>query len=135
MSEHEVSRVVQASSDAVFAVVSDVRRLPEWLPTVTTAEPAAPESDTDVHVEGDAGAGDYTSDGFWRAEADQRRVEWGTPSRGGEPGAYAGWVQVEDRTGGSEVVVHLSFFEGNGPRDVERGLTQALEALADLVEG
>ena len=134
MSEHEVSRVVQAPTADVFAVVSDLRRLPEWLPTVEVAEPADPATGTDVHVEGDAGAGDYESDGFWRPSPDQLRVEWGKPSRGGEGGTYAGWLQVEDRTSGCEVVVHLSFFEGDGPPGIERGLAQSLEALADLVE-
>ena len=134
MSEHEVSRVVQAPSAEVFAVVSDVRRLPEWLPTVQVAEPAAPSTGTDVHVEGDAGGGDYSSDGFWRPSPDQLRVEWGKPSRGGEAGTYAGWLQVEDRTSGCEVVVHLSFFEGDGPPGIEQGLAAALDALADLVE-
>lgn len=133
MSEHEVSRVVQAGSGQVFEVVSDVRRLPEWLSTVQVAEPAGPDSDVDVHVEGEAG-GHYSSDGFWRVSPDQLRVEWGRPSRGGEPGTYAGWLQVQDRTAGSEVVVHLSFFEGDGPPDVERDLAASLEALADLVE-
>ncbi len=123
--------MVQAESSAVFAVVSDVARLPEWLPTV---EQSSTLPDGEVHVEGDAGRGDYTSEGFWRPSPDQRRVEWSTPSRGGEPGAYAGWLQVEDRTTGCEVVVHLSFLTGDGPAEVERGLAAALDALADLVE-
>ena len=135
MSEHEVSRVVQATTTDVFSVVSDVRRLPDWLPTVQVAGPADPASGTDVHVEGDTGADPYASDGFWRSSPDQLRVEWGTPSRGGEGGTYAGWLQVEDSAaGGCEVVVHLSFFAGEGPPGLERELAAALDALADLVE-
>ncbi len=131
MSEHEVSRVVQATSAEVFAVVSDVGRLPDWLPSVEQADTLP---DGEVHVEGDAGGGGYASEGFWRPSPDQLRVEWSTPSRGGEPGAYAGWLQVEDRTEGCEVVVHLSFLAEEAPPQVERALAQALEALADLVE-
>ena len=131
MSEHEVSRVVQAASADVFAVVSDVDRLPAWLPTVEVARTLP---DGEVHVEGDAGGGDYESEGFWRPSPDQLRVEWSTPSRGGEPGGYAGWLQVEDRSEGSEVVVHLSFLTGDGPPEIERGLASALDALAELVE-
>ncbi len=146
MSEHEVSRAVQAPSQRVFEVVSDVARLPDWLPTVQAAEPADPDTGTDVHVEGSTGGGPYASDGFWRPRPDQLRVEWGQPSRGGEPSRYAGWLQLEDQaSGGCEVVVHLSFSEpgeGDGPdaedvpapQSVERELAQALEALADLVE-
>lgn len=129
--EHEVSRVVQASSSEVFAVVADVDRLPEWLPTVQTASTLP---DGEVHVEGDAGGRDYASEGFWRAQADQLRVEWSTPSRNARPGAYSGWLQVEDRTDGCEVVVHLSFLAEQAPPDVDRALTAALDALADLLE-
>ena len=129
MSEHEVSRVLQATPDAVFAVVSDVGRLPEWLPTV---ERARTLPDGEVEVVGDA----YESEGFWRPRPDQRRVEWSTPSRGGEPGRYAGWLQVEDSAaGGTEVVAHLSFLAEEPPPGVEEELGQSLEALADLVEG
>lgn len=132
MSEHEVSRTVQASPQAVFDVVSDVRRLPEWLPHVSVAEPADPSSGTDVHVEGDLTG---TTDGFWRPRPEQLRLEWAEPSRGGREASYAGWLQVEDSgRGGSEVVVHLSFLTGPAPQGTEEGLAQALEALADLVE-
>ena len=133
MSEHEVSRVFQAPTADVFAVVGDIHRLPEWLSTVRAADQTGPGSDTDVHVEGDAGAGGYVSEGFWRPSADQLRVEWGTPSRGSEE-SYAGWLQVEDRTSGCEVVVHLSFFGAQPPPGVESALASSLEALADLVE-
>ncbi|MDP9496341.1 MAG: SRPBCC family protein [Actinomycetota bacterium] len=146
MSEHEVSRVVQAPSSRVFEVVADLTRLPEWLPTVQAAGPADPATGTDVHVEGSAGGSSYASDGFWRPRPEQLRVEWSQPSRGGEPSRYAGWLQLEDQNnGGCEVVVHLSFVEpGTGddtgavelpaPEGVDRDLAAALDALADLVE-
>ncbi len=136
MTEHEVSRAVRASSADVFAVASDLTRLPEWLPTVEQARPAA--GGTQVEVEGEAQGHDYESRGFWRPSADQLRVEWGSPSRDGQGGSYAGWLQVEDQgrdgTARSEVVAHLSFFDGDGPPDVEGGLTGALDLLAGLVE-
>ncbi len=129
MSEHQVSRVVQAPAEAVLAVVADVARLPEWLPAVDRARTLP---DGEVHVEGDA----VSSDGFWRPSPEQRRVEWSTPSRGGEPGRYAGWLQLEDSAGGgTEVVVHLSFLAEEPPPGVEAELGRSLEALADLVEG
>lgn len=128
MAEFEVSRVVQAPTAAVFAVVRDVDRLPEWLPVV---EHARTLRDGEVHVDG----AQLDSQGFWRAHADQLRVEWSTPSRGGEPGAYAGWLQVEDRNAGCEVVVHLSFLAETPPSGVEAQLASSLDALADLIGG
>ncbi len=132
MSEHEVSRVLQATSSAVFEVASDIERLPEWLPTVKHAQTTR---DGEVELEGSSGDGSYDSTGFWRPQPDQRRIEWSTPSRDGEQGTYAGWLQVADSgQGGSEVTVHLSFFDASrAPSDVEGELTQSLAALADLV--
>ena len=131
MSEHEVSRVLSAPPSAAFAVASDVGRLPEWLPTVHIT---AGKTDGEVHVEGDSPAGHYENDGLWRTQPDQLRVEWSSESHGA-PQTYAGWLQVADSgQDGSEVTVHLSFFEGNAPKDVEGALTSALDALAGLVE-
>ncbi len=128
MSEFEVSRVLQSTPDTVFAVVSDVDRLPEWLPTV---EHARTMTDGGVELKGSS----YESEGFWRAEHDQMRVEWSTPSRNGEPGKYAGWLQLADSAGGgTEVTVHLSFLAEQAPDGVETELAQSLEALADLTE-
>ena len=131
MSEHEASRTVQAPRDSVFALVADPARLPEWLPTVQQATASLTGDGTEVvDVEGDAGGGHYEDRGYWRPEAVQLRVEWGKPP------AYSGWLQVAESTGGGcEVTAHLSFTdESVRPDDVESGLAQALEALADLVE-
>ncbi len=128
MSEHEVSRVVQSAPDEVFGVVSDVGRLPEWLPTV---ERARTLPNGEVELSGSS----YESEGFWRSQHDQLRVEWSTPSTGGEPGKYAGWLQLADSAGGGTgVTVHLSFLDEEAPDGVETELAQALESLADLVE-
>ncbi|MCW2665683.1 MAG: Polyketide cyclase/dehydrase [Frankiales bacterium] len=137
MSEHEASRVVQAPRDTVFALVADPARLPEWLPTVQEATPSLTGEGTEVvDVEGEAGGSHYQDRGYWRPEAVQLRVEWGSPSRGGAAAPYAGWLQVADQAGGGcEVTAHLSFFdESVRPDGVEAGLAQALNALAGLVE-
>jgi uncharacterized protein YndB with AHSA1/START domain len=140
MSEHEVTRTVQAPAETVFALAADVRRLPEWLATVSSAQPLQDETSgpptTAVRVEGESSGGHYADEGFWRPSAEQRRVEWGSPSRGGDAGGYAGSLQVhESGAGGSEVTVHLSFLDGDGPGDVEAALAASLDALADLAEG
>ncbi len=137
MSEHEASRAIQAPRDTVFALAADPARLPEWLPTVQQVTPSLQGDGTEVvDVEGESPGGDYEQRGYWRPEAVQLRVEWGSPSRGGEGSPYSGWLQVADTAaGGCEVTAHLSFLdESVRPDHVEEGLAQALEALADLVE-
>ena len=69
MPEYEHSLTVQASPDAVFAFVSDVSRLPEYLPTTHHAE-AQPGGR--VRVQGEAGGHNYDSDGYFRTD----RAEW-----------------------------------------------------------
>ncbi len=54
MPEYEHSQTIQASPDAVFAFVSQVRNLPQYLPTIKAAEPQGPER---VVVHGEARSG------------------------------------------------------------------------------
>lgn len=143
MAEIEAERRIDAGADEVFALVADPSRLPEWLPTVSSAQRSGPGT---VDVEGTAHGRSYDDSGFWRAQPDQLRVEWGEPSRGGEPSQYAGWLQVahSDRGDGEacSVTVHLSFLGGRGddhvgpPADeAQVALDTALRQLGELVQG
>ena len=131
MSEFEASLRVPVAPDTLFAVASDPDRVASWVPVVDAAEPAGPDV---LAVRGDVGG----REALWRAQADQRRVEWG--SRG--EGSYAGWLQVYEsgtRSDECEVVVHLSFLGdqpaahgGRAAASVDDDLQQALHRLADL---
>jgi hypothetical protein len=77
---------------------------------------------------------------LWRAQADQRRVEWGSPGSG----EYSAWLQVNASGDepASEVVLHVSFLGdqpaahgGRAASEVQRDLDTALERLAALVTG
>ncbi|RZS89855.1 polyketide cyclase/dehydrase/lipid transport protein [Motilibacter rhizosphaerae] len=133
--EFERSKVVAAPAERVFDVVSDVERMPSWLPTT---ERAAADGADHVHVEGERGSQPYEGDGLFRAQRDQLRLEWGSD----RTGEYAGWLQIhhqaqDDR---SEVVIHLSFFEelderyrASRAQAVEAELEEALDTLAEQV--
>ena len=56
MSEYESSLTVDAAPDAVFAYVSDVGNLPEYLPTTRHAEA---QSEGRVRVQGEANGHRY----------------------------------------------------------------------------
>ncbi|MDP9417324.1 MAG: SRPBCC family protein [Actinomycetota bacterium] len=134
MSEFEATRTVPAPPDAVFAVVSDLATLDEWLPPGVHITPVA---DNVVTAEGPA-VPESPREGVAGVSADQRRVEWG--SRG--DGRYAGWLQVHDENElGSDVTLHLSFLGeqpqahgGAAAREVEQMLQESLDRLAGLVE-
>jgi carbon monoxide dehydrogenase subunit G len=136
--EYEESRRMPAPADVVFDIMSDVDTMQRWLPTTMEVEDAGPDR---VHVEGtvDDGAGGhhYATDGLFRAEKEQLRMEWGS-----EGPDYAGWAQVYHAgAGASEVNLHLSFF-GDQPQshrgtaaDKVRGeMQEALKRLEQEVQ-
>lgn len=137
MAEYEQSRTADASAQAVFDFVADIRNLPRYLPTTHHAEPQGPDR---VRVTGEARGHPYDGDGYLRADRQAMRLEWGA-----DEGDYAGWLQVTDRNGGgSEVRVHLSFPDGlpgagsdAGPSetDVQQGLDAALQSICDQASG
>ena len=118
-----------ADAERVFAVVSDLDRLPGWLPSpVDVRQTGDGEVHADVSERGDA-------EGTVRVRPEQLRVEWGHAPD------YAGWLQVEHADGDrSSVVLHLSFLgdqpetHGGAPAaDVRRWLDDALTRLESLV--
>ncbi len=140
MAEYESSLPVSASPDTVFDFVSDIRNLPRYLPTTHHAEAQGPNR---VRVQGEAGGHKYDSDGRFRADADERRLEWGSD---GET-AYEGWLEIEGAGDESLVTVHLSFAprpdqaarmdEQTGDQDaaIQQGLDAGLRSIKNLVEG
>jgi ribosome-associated toxin RatA of RatAB toxin-antitoxin module len=131
--EYEQSRRMPAAADVVFDIMSDVDTMQRWLPTTMEVADAGPDR---VHVEGDAGGQHYATDGLFRAEKNQLRMEWGS-----EGPDYAGWAQVyHEGDNASEVNLHLSFF-GHQPEShrgaaadrVREGMEAALERLEDEV--
>lgn len=138
MPEYERSRVIGAAPEQVFEFLSDVRNLPQYLPTTHHAEPQGPDR---VRVQGEARGHDYDADGFFRRDQQDLRLEWGSD---GEL-RYRGQLRVEPDggRGGSRVTVHLSFepprgmAQGLGDADsrIEEGIEAALESIQRQCEG
>jgi hypothetical protein len=131
--EYEESRRMPAAADVVFDIMSDVDTMQRWLPTTIDVEDAGPDR---VHVEGEAGGHHYSTDGLFRAEKEQLRMEWGS-----EGPDYAGWAQVyHEGDDASEVNLHLSFFgdqpeahRGAAADRTRQGMQDALERLENEV--
>lgn len=102
-------------------------------------------------MQGQAQGQTYDSDGYFRADAAARRVEWGADERD-----YSGSLDVRDADGGSEVMVRLAFGQGMperveaeqqakqqeppaggppGPEQIQEGLTASLRSIQNQVEG
>ena len=132
--EYEESRGMPADAEIVFDVLSDVDAMERWLPTAMQVEPAGPNR---VHVEGRGDGFHYDTEGLFRAQRDQLRIEWGS-----EGPDYAGWAQVyHSGAGTSEVNLHLSFFgdqpqshEGAAAEQIRQGMREALARLEEEVK-
>jgi ribosome-associated toxin RatA of RatAB toxin-antitoxin module len=131
--EYEQSRRMPAAADVVFDIMSDVETMQRWLPTTMEVADAGPDR---VHVEGEAAGHHYATDGLFRAEKQQLRMEWGS-----EGPDYAGWAQVyHEGDNASEVNLHLSFFgkqpeshRGAAADRMREGMEAALERLEEEV--
>lgn len=132
MTEFEAERGMPVSADAVFAVVSDLDRLPEWLP-----EPVDVRSTGDGEVHADIAERGVQADGTVEVRPAQLRVEWGHAPE------YAGWLQVEHAAPGrSSVVLHLSFLgkqtetrkHGSAGPELESWMQDCLDRLEGLVK-
>lgn len=131
MTEFEADRGMPAGADAVFAVVSDLDRLSEWLP-----EPVDVRSTGDGEVHAEVAERGVDANGTVEVRPQQLRVEWGHAPE------YAGWLQVEHAAPGrSSVVLHLSFLghqtetrrHGSAGPQVEGWMDDCLTRLAGLV--
>jgi uncharacterized protein YndB with AHSA1/START domain len=130
MAEFEAERGIHATAERVFAVVSDLDRLPEWLPSPVDVRPTG---DGEVHA--DVPERGVDAEGTVRVRAEQLRVEWAHAPE------YAGWLQVERADGErSSVLLHLSFLGdqpetrgGTPAADVRQWLDDALTRLERVV--
>ena len=134
--EYEQSQAIDASPEDVFAWLSDVGNLPEYLPPVVASSVEGPSAEgvpghrirTTLEYPGEDGR-TFEAEGYLAVDEGERRIEWGA-----EAGRdYSGWLTVANRgEGASEVVVHLSF----GERSVEPELQErAPEGRDPLAEG
>ena len=135
MAEFEAERRMPAEADAVFAIVGDLHRLPEWMPPPIGVRPTA-----DGEVRADVEPRGVHADGLVGVRPEQLRLEWGSE----DSPDYAGWLQVfHAEPGHSSVTMHLSFLgdqpetrqHGTAADEVRGWLDDALARLERVVAG
>lgn len=133
--EYEQSQAIDAPPDEVFAWLSDVGNLPEYLPPVVDSSVEGPSAEglpgqrirTTLEYPGGDG-GTFEAEGYFAVDERERRMEWGAES--GRD--YSGWLTVANRgEEGSEVVVHLSFGERSAEPEIEEQTPEGEHPLAD----
>jgi len=120
--EHEHTEHVAAPPDLVYGALADVGNLPQYVPQVTAAEMGA---DGNVHVQARYDGHTQEGDAWFRADAGDRRIEWGT-ERG-----YHGWMQVAADGDGSRLTLFLATHHGDASDQEVMG---TLDAIRRLVE-
>ena len=142
MGEYERSITISAPMQKVEAFVTDVENLPKYLPTTKKAEPQDGER---VRVQGEARGQSYDSDGYFRMNKSQNRMEWGSD---GEEN-YKGWLQFSPMAAQNQtqVIVHLTFdpppkmgeklaqSTASKEQTIEKGLEEAMLSIKNIVEG
>jgi uncharacterized protein YndB with AHSA1/START domain len=135
--EYEQSQAIDAPPGEVFAWLSDVGNLPEYLPPVVDSSVEGPSAEgvpgqrirTTLEYPGE-GRGTFDAVGYLSVDERERRMEWGAE----EGRDYSGWLTVANRgEGGSEVVVHLSFGERSAGPDIEERSPEGSHPLAEGV--
>jgi uncharacterized protein YndB with AHSA1/START domain len=121
--EHEHTQYVAAEPDRVFAALADVANLPRYVPQVTAAHSGDGEKVTiEARYEGHTQHGE----GWFRADASARKVEWGADGT-----EYHGWLQVSPEAEGSRLTLFLATMRGDAPDSEVMG---TLDAIRRLVE-
>ena len=141
--EFERSITVSAGADSIFEFISDVKNVPQYLPTVKNAQPQQGER---IRTQGQAGDRSYDSDGHFRVDKQSRRLEWGSDGEND----YSGWLEVQGSGGSqSEVKVHIHYapkpevlqhmVERSPDHSFEsamnEGISKTLESIKRICEG
>lgn len=140
MVEYERSRRIEATEREVFDFISNLRNMPNYLPTVESAEKVA---DGRIRLRGKNDDAEFEDDGWINIDRDLHRIEWGNDEH-----TYRGWLKVSGNNGSSQLVAHLSLeprYSPSGrpltgepakqPDPVEEGLEAAMDSLRNLIEG
>jgi hypothetical protein len=134
--EYEQSQPIDALPEEVFAWLSEVGNLPEYLPPVVASSSEGPSTEglpgqrirTTLEYPGQEEERSFDAEGYLAVDESERRMEWGA-----EAGRdYSGWLTGANRVeGGSEVVVHLSFGERSVAPEMQERAPEGRDPLAE----
>lgn len=132
--EYEQTQRVDAAPDEVFAWLSDVGNMPEYLPPIKEAalkgEASGGKPGRTVWMRGEIpDRGEFESEGYLSVDEAVRRMEWGAEvSRD-----YSGWLTVSEADGGSDITVHLNFGERSVEGEIQAESSDDRDPLEEAV--
>lgn len=126
MGDYERSTEVDAPAQQLFDYLSDVRNLPKYMGSMTSAEPAEGEA---VHVTANVNGTTKEGEAWFRVDAEAQHLEWGSEGDSG----YRGKLDVTGDDATSTVTVSLHTEEVESDR-INQGLEATLDEIKSLVE-
>ena len=131
MPKYEARGTVDASADALFAYLSEVKNLPKYLSQMTSAERTGGETIRTTARVNEPGKPEqtYTGEAWFRVNDDARRIEWGAKGKND----YHGALTVTGDEDGSEVSIEIHTETPEGGH-VEGALEQSVANIRRLVE-
>lgn len=127
MPDFEQSREIDAAPEAVWRLVSDPRRLADWVPTTTASRTAGDEA---VQLQGESHGHDYDTRGGFVTDDDQRRLSWDSTRLSG----YQGALTVAGHGAGSVVTVRVTIpgIPDEADEEITRGIGETLDRIGRL---
>jgi uncharacterized protein YndB with AHSA1/START domain len=124
--DYEGSRAIDATPDAVWRLVVDPQRLPEWVPTTQESHPEG----GGVWLHGESHGHSYDMQSGFHADEQTRQLSWDSPRLPG----YRGDLSVAEDGAGSRVTVHLTVpdLPPDADEEMSRGIAEALDRIATL---
>jgi uncharacterized membrane protein len=126
MGDYEQSRDVDAPAQALFDYLADVRNMPRYFSSMTSAEPAEGEA---VQVTAVVDGKEREGEAWLKVDRDRMHLDWGSEG----PNNYHGRVDVTGNDAASRVLVALHTDNVEDQR-IDQGLTETLDEVQRLVE-
>jgi len=151
ITDFEQSISVNASADDIFEFLADVKNVPQYLPTVKSAQrqqsDTVPGAQSDrIRTQGEVGNHSYDVDGHFRVMKEARHLKWGSDGEN----EYSGWMEVQpDGEARSQVFVHIHYAPrpemlqrmaerspgGSFESAMNEGINKTLESIKRICEG
>jgi uncharacterized membrane protein len=126
MGDYEQSRNVNAPAQALFDYLADVRNMPRYFSSMTSAEPAEGEA---VQVTAVVDGKEREGEAWLKIDRDRKHLDWGSEG----PNNYHGRLDVTGDDAASRVSVALHTDNVEDQR-IDQGLTETLDEVQRLVE-
>jgi ribosome-associated toxin RatA of RatAB toxin-antitoxin module len=126
MPDYERSAQVKASADALFDYLSDIRNLPKYFSSMTSAKSAGPD---EVKVTAKVHGKEEEGKAKFQVDKAAKKLKWSSEG----PNDYHGELEVTEHGNSSKVAVKLHT-ERAEKEEIERGLQKTVDNIVRLVE-